>query len=76
MFKFRPGEKRKLKKLSKNLRKLRKKKGISQEQVARNIDVSVKQYHTMESDNPKKVNIVYLLRLTKLYSVTLDNLLK
>jgi len=59
-----------------NLRRLRKKKGISQEKLARRADISLNTLTKIESGFAKKPTIQTVVKLAKALEVSLDELVK
>jgi transcriptional regulator with XRE-family HTH domain len=59
-----------------NLRKLRKKKGLSQEKLARLADISLNALTKIESGFAKKPTIQTVVKLAKALEVSIDELVK
>lgn len=59
-----------------NLRKLRKKKGLSQEKLARLADISLNALTKIESGFAKKPTIQTVVKLAKALEVSIDDLVK
>ncbi len=62
--------------IGKNLRKLRKKKGFSQEKLARLADISLNTLTKIESGFAKKPTIQTVVKLAKALGVSIDELVK
>ena len=59
-----------------NLRIIRNKKGISQRKAALEMDIDIKAYNKLESDNPPNTHVLTLLKILEYYNITLEELLK
>lgn len=59
-----------------NLRKLRKKKGLSQEKLARLADISLNTLTKIESGFAKKPTIQTVVKLAKALNITIDELVR
>ena len=59
-----------------NLRKLRKKKGLSQEKLARLADISLNALTKIESGFAKKPTIQTVVKLAKALDISIDELVK
>lgn len=62
--------------IGKNLRRLRKKKGLSQEKLARLADISLNTLTKIESGFAKKPTIQTVVKLAKALGVSIDELVK
>ena len=62
--------------IGQNVRKLRKKKGLSQEKLARMADISLNALTKIESGFAKKPTIQTAVKLAKALEVSLDELVK
>lgn len=59
-----------------NLRKLRKKKGLSQEKLARLADISLNTLTKIESGFAKKPTIQTVVKLAKALNISIDDLVR
>lgn len=59
-----------------NVRKFRKKKGISQEKLARRADISLNTLTKIESGFAKKPTIQTVIKLAKALEISIDELVK
>lgn len=62
-------------KFAKRLRELRKKNGVTQEEVAERADMSVRHYQQLESNKPHAVRLNTLEKLAKAFKTTPSKLL-
>lgn len=62
--------------LAKNIKKYRNNKGWTQEQLSQNLGVSVKYLQRLESKNPPNVTLKTLEKLSKVFKVPADLLIK
>lgn len=62
--------------IEKNLRRLRKKKGLSQEKLARLADISLNTLTKIESGFAKKPTIQTVVKLAKALGISIDELVK
>jgi len=62
--------------LGENIRKLRKKKGMSQEKLARLADISLNTLTKIESGFAKKPTIQTVQKLAKALEISIDDLVK
>lgn len=62
--------------IANNLRRLRKKRGLSQEKLARLADISLNTLTKIESGFAKKPTIQTVVKLAKALEVSLDELVK
>jgi len=65
-----------LRKISKNLRRLRIEHNYTQEYVAEQIGIHLTTYQKYESKSPYNIRIYNLYLIAKFYNVTIDSLLK
>ncbi len=63
-------------KIAKNLRKIRKTQGLSQEKAAEKIGLTLRYYAMIESKKPRQVRVSTLEKLAKGLKVPLEKLLK
>lgn len=66
----------KYKNIGKNLRQLRNKLDISQRKAALEMNIEIKAYNKLESENPPNMHVYTLIKILEYYGVTLEELLK
>jgi len=65
-----------LKKIGENLRKLRKEKNKSQNEVSTESDISMRAYQRIEANEVNDVKLSTIIKLLNYYNITLEELLK
>jgi transcriptional regulator with XRE-family HTH domain len=65
-----------LERISKNVRKIRLARNLTQEEVAEQLDIHLVTYQMYESKKPFNMTVFNIWKIAKFYNVTVDSLLK